>query len=48
MGGQGEGGKGDRVNPIPPECLTRLDPQGVDGFGLILAYSDLFWELEPF
>ena len=28
VGAEGEGGKGDRVNPIPRKGLTRPDPKG--------------------
>ena len=31
-GVHGEGGEGDRVNPIPPKVLTRLDPEGSTDF----------------
>ena len=47
MGAEGEGGKGDRVNPIPRKALTRPIPPkvGSTDWGVLegsSAYSCLF------
>ena len=43
VGAEGEGGKGDRVNPIPKRVLTRPDPKGSTDLDTYFGLFELIW-----